>query len=239
MNCRAQHSKAILKNMLKISRTATLPLLIQQTNPDFLPPVQISMGLRLYSRQVNMLIWRICQSTQVNAFQWQPGLQAPGKPDESFSAQAFMTASFLKNTLISLCVVACSGCSYFSPALDLQRTMTPMQAIEYAAERPDSGYSGQFGLIIKSVGTRGNTFLNSELDYRDQRNLSVELTPEAIQELQLQYGKTPQDLIGSRILVDGVARRVTIHIYNNGQVTKLYYYQTHITVNHVRQLHLL
>lgn len=58
--------------------------------------------------------------------------------------------------------------------------LTPEQAIHRAAEAAPSGVPGIYAMRVQATGRRGDRiFLNSELDYRDQRNLSIALLPQA------------------------------------------------------------
>ena len=91
---------------------------------------------------------------------------------------------------------------------------------------------------VRAVGRRdGNIYLNSEQDYRDQRNLTVTIRPSAINALAERFGEqADRFLIGRRIVVDGEARRVRIDFTYNGQPTGKYYYQTHVDVREASQL---
>ncbi|MGY1531546.1 hypothetical protein [Luteimonas sp. A649] len=81
------------------------------------------------------------------------------------------------------------------------------------------------------------TYLNSELDYRDQRNLSIEITTFAARELEAQLGAHPlAALKGKRILVQGAAIRTKIVFFADGRPTDKYYYQTHVRVSDARQI---
>src|SRR3546814_4863219 len=81
------------------------------------------------------------------------------------------------------------------------------------------------------------TYLNSELDYRDQRNLTIVVTSAAARALSVRMGSDLEaGMIGKQLRVHGVARRVKIVFFANGQATKKYYYQTHVLVTDAAQI---
>jgi hypothetical protein len=97
---------------------------------------------------------------------------------------------------------------------------------------------GAFALHVQAAGrANGNVYLNSELDYRDQRNLSIALQPLAIADLEKRFGQPPdQFFIGKDIVVGGAARRVKIFFVADGSPTDKYYYQTHVVVYDANQI---
>jgi hypothetical protein len=116
----------------------------------------------------------------------------------------------------------------------------PAEAVQQAAAAAPAGVSGVFPLTVQATGSQdGFIYLNSELDYRDQRNLSIALTAKAAQQLQAQLGSSPEvALKGHRIIVSGVAKRVTIRLSQDGKPTDKYYYQTHVLASDARQIEL-
>ncbi|WP_174273181.1 hypothetical protein [Sphingomonas bacterium] len=108
-----------------------------------------------------------------------------------------------------------------------------------AASQPQ-GVTGTFGLTVRAVGEQGGVFyLNSELDYRDQRNLSIAIPADLYADLAARLGGSPREkLLGKHIEVTGVARRVTIFFLANGRRTDKYYYQTHIELHSLDDLKL-
>lgn len=114
----------------------------------------------------------------------------------------------------------------------------PAEAIVSAATAAPQAVRGRFAMRVQAVGRRdGNIYLNSEEDYRDQRNLTVTIRPSAINALAERFGEqADRFLIGKRIVVDGEARRVQIDFTHNGQPTGNYYFQTHIDVRNADQL---
>ncbi len=91
---------------------------------------------------------------------------------------------------------------------------------------------------VQATGTQsGFTYLNSELDYRNQRNLTIAITVDAAQQLQDQLGSSPiVALKGNDILVTGIARRVKIVFHADSMLSDKYYYQTHVLVTDSRQI---
>ncbi|MED5524521.1 hypothetical protein [Gallaecimonas pentaromativorans] len=144
-----------------------------------------------------------------------------------------------------LCLLA-TGCAQQStPKASPQNRplgLTPYQTIWRAAEVAPKGFPGRFELTVKAVGmVHGYLYLNSELDYRDQRSISIEIPPKVAKQL-LDNGKlSPEPLfIGKTLLVDGFASRVRININpDKPGAKKLYYYQTHVLVKDRRQIQVL
>jgi hypothetical protein len=134
-----------------------------------------------------------------------------------------------------------------SMARVVEPSMTPVEAIQLAAAAaPDQGIKGRFAFQVKNVGDlRGYVFINSELDYRDQRCLTIELTPKVAEAMQARVGADlRRGLVGKTIEVDGIARRVTIRMGRkprvvNGKDRNPYYFQTHVGVDDAGQIRVL
>jgi hypothetical protein len=126
----------------------------------------------------------------------------------------------------------------FTPE-NLQR-LTPEQAVMAAARAAPRNVPGIFILQVKATGKDGKrVYLNSEFDYRDQRNLTVSINERTARALAAKFGAPPEDYFkGKTIEVRGSARRVTIGFFENGRPTGLYYYQTHVRVGHSSQIQL-
>lgn len=144
--------------------------------------------------------------------------------------------------LISLAFALLGGCA--STPLAPQASgpegpwIKPREAILLAADAAPAGVKGTFAMKVQATGIQSNqTFLNSELDYRDQRNLTVAITPRAAQQLARRLGEHPLvALKGKDILVRGAAVRTTIYLSVDGRLTDKYYYQTHVNVTHGDQI---
>jgi hypothetical protein len=135
-----------------------------------------------------------------------------------------------------------SGCVSTKSTEDISEYITPMQAIEKAAEAAPKGIKGFFELHVKATGKpREVTLLNSELDYRDPRNITVAIHPKVIESFKDKYGETPDVYLkGKKIIVYGEARKVKISFGCNGERNKNeYYYQTHVRVGTLSQIHIV
>lgn len=121
--------------------------------------------------------------------------------------------------------------------------ISPVQAIQLAAEAENTHFAikGLFSLRVKAVGRQGKMFyLNSQDDYRDQRNLTIALRPEVSNLLMNKYNKTLKEIfIGKNIVVKGSAKRVKIYFFSQGRRTDKYYYQTHVLVTDINQIQLM
>ena len=116
--------------------------------------------------------------------------------------------------------------------------MSARDAILAAADAAPRAVPGRFILPVRASGMdNGRLYLNSEYDYRDQRNVSVSISPRAIVQLQRLYGTDPGAALRGRTLrIEGAARRVRIDFTGNGRPTGKYYYQTHIDVLDAAQI---
>ena len=85
-----------------------------------------------------------------------------------------------------------------------------------------------------------NFFLNSEKDYRDQRNLSIAIGPHARDALLKKLGADLNSaLMGRTIRVVGYAKRIKIGFTVRGRFTDKYYYQTHVPIGDARQIEIV
>jgi Tfp pilus assembly protein PilF len=112
-------------------------------------------------------------------------------------------------------------------------TIDPLPAVLLAADSEQDGVAGIFAFEVAATGRKdGEIFLNSEADYRDQRNLTVRFTPEGAIAFRKQQGVDPDVAFkGKRIAVVGIARREKILFFANGMPTDKFYYQTHVVVS--------
>ncbi len=139
------------------------------------------------------------------------------------------------------------------PAISIQRIMTPSaalaagvgeiapaEAIMRAADAATAkkGVRAVFAMPVRRAQKVGKLFfLNSEADYRDQRNLSIEIGKDAYRVLRQRFGKDLSKVfVGQNVRVYGLARRVRIGFGINGRPTRLYYYQTHVFVSDPAQI---
>jgi hypothetical protein len=107
-----------------------------------------------------------------------------------------------------------------------------------AAEAAPKGVDGVFEMEVRGSGRDAfRTFLNSEADYRDQRCLTIALSPAAAAALRERLGGDPGEVLrGRRIVVTGTARRERVDFTANGAPTGKYYYQTHVRVSDAAQI---
>lgn len=128
--------------------------------------------------------------------------------------------------------------------------MSPRQAVERAADAAGNippegrapGVNGSFDLRIQATDAKnGKVWLNSERDYRDQRNLTVVIPTDVAERLRAKYGASPETFFrGRRIEVTGVARRATILFFDDaGRPTGKYYFQTHVQIADPAQIRLI
>jgi hypothetical protein len=147
----------------------------------------------------------------------------------------------MKNlSLLILSLILLCACSNNHKKSELT-ALSPMQAIEYSAASAPESYEGVFEMTVKAGNLRERlVFLNSEVDYRDQRNLTVVLRPMALEELTKKYGKDPlEHLLNKKIMVKGEAKRMKIWMFYKNKKINKYYYQTHVFVNSADQISVL
>ena len=145
-----------------------------------------------------------------------------------------------KYFLVSLFIALAAGCTSSPQRAESSRWIDPSQAVQLAAASARTGVTGVFAMTVKATGKTTRVHLNSELDYRDQRNLSIAVEPAAAEELALQLGSPPEiALKGKQILVTGTAKRTKIVFSSDGKPTDKYYYQTHVSVTKASQIQVL
>ncbi len=140
---------------------------------------------------------------------------------------------------VAAAVLAAGGCRHAVP-LASDPWIDPGEAVLRAAAAKPRGITGVFALSVRATGRTDKVHLNSELDYRDPRNLSIAVMPQAAAELEARLGRAPEiALKGKRILVSGTARTVRIDFLTDNRPTGKYYYQTHVRVDHASQIKVL
>jgi len=153
----------------------------------------------------------------------------------------------MKPSLIAPVIALLASCVLAAAQAAAIPSIAPAEAVQLAAAAaPDHGVDGTFLITVKATGEdkkRKRLFLNSELDYRDQRNLTVVIEQSAISGLEATYGKELENyFIGKQVLVSGTAKRVTIYFGKprisavNGNIRNKYYYQTHVSVVSAEQI---
>lgn len=137
----------------------------------------------------------------------------------------------------ALAFVAC-GCASVAD----EGVLTPPEAVFRAAGAAPAGVHAIFVMPVRAAGRDGGRiYLNSERDYRDQRNLSISIGPRAAAALAARHGAAPDAFFpGRRIRVTGAARRVRIDFRDSARrPTGLYYFQTHVDVESADQIALV
>jgi len=116
--------------------------------------------------------------------------------------------------------------------------LLPSEAINKAADAAPAGVVAVFDMSVRRADfDRGTLYLNSEIDYRDQRSLTISVPPRALPRMRKAIGDDLQATFkGQRILVFGEARRVRIDFTTNGRPTGKYHYQTHVRLIDPAQL---
>lgn len=145
-----------------------------------------------------------------------------------------------------LFLAGCTTTKNQSAGGNLLSASDTMEIIRSAAESAPKGVNGEYLLTIKTTGKQGNlVFLNTELDYRDQRNVTVALTPNVIVQLRNKYGLSPEQspeqfFVNKRTLVKGKAERIKVDfISSSNNPSGKYYYQTHIRVSKMSQIEIV
>jgi hypothetical protein len=117
-------------------------------------------------------------------------------------------------------------------------TVEPARVVMQAAESAPKGTLARTRFVVQATGAeRDLVYLNSERDYRDQRSLTVVITPPAARALAASHGADLRAALeGKTVTVTGVAKRVTVWFHVDGRKTDKYYYQTHLLVHDARQL---
>jgi hypothetical protein len=143
--------------------------------------------------------------------------------------------------LIILSVIVLSACSSTSQITSSSGNTDVMSIIQQAAENTPKGVKGSFQLSIKATGVNRNiVYLNTELDYRDRRNITIVLHPKLVKAFISKFGTSPEIyFLNKNIEVKGKATQVKIWLTSDGRRTDKYYYQIHIKVVSIDQLTVL
>jgi len=113
-----------------------------------------------------------------------------------------------------------------------------MNLIALTEEKAPNGVQGTFKFLIKASGIkRDKVYLNTELDYRDRRAITISVAPNIVSAFTRKYGSPPDNyFVDKTIEVTGEAKRVKIYFISKGRMTSKYYFQTHIKVSSVEQI---
>lgn len=145
----------------------------------------------------------------------------------------------LKGLVVAFAMAALSGCAtHAMTAGAASADIAPMEAIQRSAAAAPQRVPGVFVMEVRGTGEdRGFAYLNSESDYRDQRCLTIAMTPAVAEQLRHLHGGNGVSFYqGKRIRVRGEAVRTRIDFSVGGRPTGKYYYQTHVPVTDPSQI---
>jgi hypothetical protein len=120
--------------------------------------------------------------------------------------------------------------------------LTPEEAVIKAAAAYPRMVFAVFEFRVRRAEQVGpNFFLNSEDDYRDQRDLSIRILPNVERRLRERFGADlSHALLGHDIRVIGPAVRTRVDFIDDaGKVSGKYYYQTQVPVIDDREIEVL
>ncbi len=143
--------------------------------------------------------------------------------------------------LILLSILLLSACSTTPEVTSNSVSTDVMRLIEQTEVNAPEGVKGTFQFLIKASGVeRKVVYLNTELDYRDRRSITVALHPKTIAAFTKKYGSSPVVyFINKNIEVTGVAKQMKVWFFSNGKRTEKYYFQTHVRVKSLNQIKVL
>lgn len=143
--------------------------------------------------------------------------------------------------LILISVLVLSACGSTPKNITNANVINTMNLIAQTEEKAPEGVQGTFQFAIKASGVKsGVVYLNTEMDYRDRRNITVSLPPNLIHAFTEKYGTSPGSyFINKTIEVTGEAKRLKIYFISSGRVTKKYYFQTHLKVTSLKQIEVI
>lgn len=116
-----------------------------------------------------------------------------------------------------------------------------MDIIYSAAQARPNPVTGNYVLPVRATGSQGPVvYLNTELDYRDPRAVTIAIHPHLVQELAGRHGENPETFfVGKTVQVRGQAQTVRINFNCESHTEQKYYYQTHIPIVESRQIRIV
>lgn len=144
-------------------------------------------------------------------------------------------------SLVILIVVSLSVWEYYQQRVENPEELSTINVIELAAAAAPVGIHGKIEMDVLAGGKSARyIYLNSETDYRDQRNISIVIPMQLAHNFKAEYGAMPDDYLKfKKIAVTGEAKRVKINFYSNGVKTTKYYYQTQLRISSLDQIAIL
>jgi len=137
-------------------------------------------------------------------------------------------------SMLFLAAASCQGSE-----LKVYSPYDAIWAVSAAAPEPIVGI---FELIVvEATYLREATYMNSESDYRDRRNLTIAIDPRTLAGFKEKYAYYPDIFfLNKKIRVKGLAQRVRIDFVidpdDENEVRNKYYYQIHVPVVDVDQI---
>lgn len=144
--------------------------------------------------------------------------------------------AFISGSALLLALAGCAVQQNLTPA---KPGLNAWDAIVLSEQAAPQAVPGLFSLQIRNTDRVGEVvYLNTELDYRDRRNVTVLLTRQVMQEFAKQYPdqQPEQYFLGRSIVINGAAVRRTIWFFSDGKQTEKYYFQTHIPIFQAGQI---
>jgi len=143
--------------------------------------------------------------------------------------------------LILFSILFLSACTTTPEASSNSVSTDVMRLIEKTEINAPDGVKGTFRFSIKASDVeRKVVYLNTELDYRDRRSITVALHPKTITAFTKKYGSRPEAyFVNKNIEVIGVAKQMKVWFFSNGKRTEKYYFQTHVRVKSINQIKVL
>jgi len=134
-----------------------------------------------------------------------------------------------------------SACQTVATEKSSPNISSVMNLIAASEANASKGITGTFQFFIKASGiSNGFIYLNTELDYRDRRSLSISISPNIVEALTNKYGAAPEVFFINKIIeVKGKAKRQTIYFSAKGVNKRKYYFQTHVVVSSIDDIKVL
>ncbi len=100
---------------------------------------------------------------------------------------------------------------------------------------------GVFEMKIRAGGEDKRwVYLNSNFNYRTKYNLTIKFSKNIRKRLTKKYGNDPlKFFIGKKIRVKGEAKKIKIHKIENGKVTNLVYFQSHVILDAIKNIEVI
>lgn len=142
------------------------------------------------------------------------------------------SVKMMKKLLLASAFLVLGGCASTSSSTTTDGTgfSDTMEIIRTASAQAPAVVTGDYTLFVKAIGQkRGAVFLNTELDYRDQRNVTIVVPKWMLPKMGIEnFHAIEAKFLHQAIRVHGDAMRTKIYLMNGDEPSDTYYYQTHI-----------